>query len=130
MYQEPAQAERQDVAKTEQRAMPKVRPATDIVEREDGFHIFMDVPGASKESLTIDLNENELRIRAESKPNVHENAKDLHVEFGTVEYSRNFTISDVVDREKINANLKNGVLELFLPKAEKAKPKKIEIQAG
>ncbi|MFP4070956.1 MAG: Hsp20/alpha crystallin family protein [Desulfovibrionales bacterium] len=138
MYQKPeksegremAKKEGHDVAKKEQRALPRVRPATDILERTDGFHIYMDLPGASKESLHIDLNENELNIRAESAVKPREGAKDLHMEFGGVEYFRNFTISDVVDREKINASLKNGVLELFLPKAEKAKPKRIEIKSA
>ncbi|MCA1742706.1 MAG: Hsp20 family protein, partial [Desulfovibrionales bacterium] len=59
-----------------------------------------------------------------------EGVSNVHLEFGDCEYARSFTISDVVERENIKANLKNGVLEMFLPKAEKAKPRKIEIQAG
>jgi HSP20 family protein len=130
MYQED-KGEGKEVARQEQqRALPRVRPATDILEREDGFHIYMDMPGVNKDGLTIDLNENELTIRAESMVKPKEGAKDLHIEFGGMEYFRNFTISDVVDREKINASFKNGVLELFMPKAEKAKPKRIEIKSA
>ncbi|NCC58164.1 MAG: Hsp20 family protein, partial [Synergistales bacterium] len=51
-------------------------------------------------------------------------------EFGSGEYVRKFTLSDSVDRERIKASMKNGVLELFLPKAEKAKPRKIEIHSA
>jgi HSP20 family protein len=131
MYQEEAKGEGKEMARKEQqRALPRIRPATDILEREDGFHIYMDMPGVSKDDLVIDLNENELTIRAGSKVGPREGAKDLHMEFGGVEYFRNFTISDVVDREKINASFKNGVLELSMPKAEKAKPKKIEIKSA
>jgi HSP20 family protein len=130
MYQEEAKSEGKEVARKDQRALPRIRPATDILEREDGFHIFMDMPGVSKDDLHIDLNENELTIRAENKVDSKEGAKDLHMEFGGVEYFRNFTISDVVDREKINASFKNGVLELYMPKAEKAKPKRIEIKSA
>ena len=52
------------------------------------------------------------------------------MEFGGGEYFRSFTISHIVDKERIRATLKDGVLELFLPRLEKVQPRKIEIQAG
>ncbi|MDQ7032525.1 MAG: Hsp20/alpha crystallin family protein [Desulfonauticus sp.] len=104
-------------------------PYTDIIEKEDGFYIVMDLPGVDKDNLDIDLKENELEIRAKINWTKPEKAKDIHVEFVPGEFRRQFTISDVVDKEKIKANLKNGVLNLFLPKAEKAKPRKIKIVA-
>lgn len=112
------------------RNLPRVSPNTDIIEKEDGFHIYMDMPGVSKEKLVIDLKENDLEISAGSDYPRLEGVNNVHLEFGDCEYSRSFTISDVVDRENIKASLKNGVLELFLPKAAKAKPRKIQIQAG
>ena len=87
-----------------------------ILECEDGFHIFVDMPGVSKDDLSIDLRENELEIRGKSLSPREENARALHVEFGDGEYVRTFAISDGVDREGIRANLKKGLLELFLPK--------------
>jgi HSP20 family molecular chaperone IbpA len=90
----------------------------------------MDMPGVDKDSLSIDLRENELEIRGKSVVPREENAKVLHVEFGDGEYVRTFAISDGVDREGIRANLKKGLLELFLPKAARFKPRRIEIQAG
>ena len=54
----------------------------------------------------------------------------LHQEHQAVEYSRVFTISDTVDRERIDATLKNGVLDLLLPKAEAARPRRIEIKTS
>lgn len=104
-------------------------PATDILEKTDGFHIFMDMPGVAKENLAIDLNENELTIHGLSDYQLKESGKRLHSEFDKVEYSRTFTLSDVVDRDRIKAVLKDGVLDLHLPKAEQAKPRKIEIKA-
>ncbi len=109
--------------------LPRCNPDSDILEREDGFHIFMDLPGVAKEDLLIDLNDNELEISGRAEYQAHETAKDVHMEFGSGTYVRRFTISDTVDGERIKATIKNGVLELYLPKAEKAKPKKIEIQA-
>lgn len=119
-----------EVTPREQSALPKVKPVTDILERKDGFHIYMDMPGVVRDDLTIDLNDNELSVHAKAVLREGTLGKDVHVEFGSVEYIRNFTISDVVDGEKIEAKLKNGVLELFLPKAEKAVPKRIEIKSA
>lgn len=118
------------VKKSETNALPRFSPNTDIIEQQDGFHIYMDMPGVARENLVIDLKENDLEISARAVYPRMEGVSNVHLEFGDCEYARSFTISDVVDRENIKANLKNGVLEMFLPKAEKAKPRKIEIQAG
>ncbi len=119
-----------EVQKKETKTLPKFTPNTDIIEQQDGFHIYMDMPGVSKKDLVIDLKENDLEISARAEHPRMEGVSNVHLEFGDGEYVRSFTISDAVERENINASLKNGVLELFLPKAEKAKPRKIEIQAG
>lgn len=116
--------------KTEERQLPQVVPATDILEKEDGFHIFMDLPGVDKSGLTIDLNEEEVSIRALGTPGGREGVRITHSEFCACEYARTLTLSSVVDRARIKAVFKNGVLDLFLPKAEEAKPRRIEIQAG
>ncbi|WP_462323296.1 Hsp20/alpha crystallin family protein [Desulfoplanes sp.] len=116
-----------DIAK--KGTLPRFNPDADILERADGFHIFMDLPGVSKEDLLIDLKENELEISGKVEYPLDEKTKDVHIEFGSGTYVRRFTISDAVDAARINASMKNGVLELYLPKAEKAKPKKIEIHA-
>ena len=110
--------------------LPRYRQPADILEREDGFHIFMDVPGVSKEELAIDLNENELVVSGRSCPEPAEGEKFIEVEFGGCEYRRAFKLSNTVDREGIKAHVNNGVLELHLPKAQKAQPKRIEIKAG
>lgn len=120
----------QETEKKTMPALPRFRPNTDVVEREDGFHIYVDMPGVGKDDLSIDLRENELEIRGRAVYPREENAKALHVEFGDGEYVRTFTISDGVDRAGIRASLKKGLLELFLPKAARFKPRRIEIQAG
>jgi HSP20 family molecular chaperone IbpA len=120
-----------DVKTTEntKKALPRFRPAADIIEREDGFHVFLDMPGVRKEDLTIDLDENRLAITGPTQP-VSAGEKIHEAEFVQGEYHRSFTLSDTVDRGRIKASLENGVLELFLPKVEEVKPKRIEIQAG
>ncbi len=112
----------------------RFRPATDIIEMEDGFHIFMDLPGVSRETLSIDLNGAELSVTGrtayKSTPMEHAGAKFAHMEFSGGEYYRAFTISDDVDRDSITASLSHGVLELFLPRSAKHAPRRIEVQAG
>lgn len=122
-----------DIAKTQtgtETGVPRLRQASDIIEREDGFHIFMDMPGVSKDALSIDLEESELVVGGKAACELDAGEKYIEVEFGGCEYRRAFKLSEAVDREKIRANLKNGVLELFLPKAEAAQPRRIEIKAG
>ncbi len=108
-----------------------VMPATDILEGADGFHIVMDLPGVASESLSIDLEQNELTIRGESEyaPTRQEEDHCMRAEFEAQIYERVFTLSDMVDRERIKATVKDGVLDLFLPKAETMKPRRIEIKA-
>ena len=119
-----------NAVKTEERRLPRVKPATDIIEKEDGFYIFVDMPGVSKEALVIDLNEDELKVSGKADYPLPEGRKLGHVEFGGGEYFRSFTISHIVDKDRIKATLKDGVLELYLPRHEKVQPRKIEIQAG
>lgn len=124
-----------DVKKSEQQAQqekryPLVRPATDIIEREDGFHIFMDLPGVRREDLVIDLHDNELKVSGKAVHPTQVKGETLAMEFTSGEYTRTFTLSDAVNRANIKASMRNGVLELHLPKAEKLQPKRIEIQAG
>ena len=115
---------------TEERRLPRVKPATDIIEKEDGFYIYVDMPGVEKKDLVIDLNEDELKVSGKAEYTEPEGRKLAHVEFGGGEYFRSFTVSHIVDKERIRASLTDGVLELFLPRQEKVQPRKIEIQAG
>ncbi|MGD9608502.1 MAG: Hsp20/alpha crystallin family protein [Desulfovibrionaceae bacterium] len=120
----------ENASRMEERRLPRVKPATDIIEKEDGFYIYVDLPGVAKKDLVIDLNEDEIKVSGKAEYDAPEGRKLAHVEFGGGEYFRSFTISHIVDKERIRATLKDGVLELFLPRLEKVQPRKIEIQAG
>jgi len=115
-------------AKTEAKPLPRVSPATDILEREDGFHVYMDIPGVRREDLKIDINENELVVTGRAMQGASDKETFLEVQFGPGEYMRSVTLSDFVDRERISAVLKDGVLSLHLPRLEKAQPRRIPIQ--
>ncbi len=116
--------------KRDERKLPRVKPATDVIEKEDGYYIYMDMPGVAKEDLVIDLNEDDIRVSGKAEYEAPAGRKIGHVEFGNGEYFRSFTVSHQVDKDRIKASLVNGVLELHLPKAEKSQPRKITIQQG
>lgn len=116
-------------ARGEAKALPRVSPATDILEREDGFHIFMDIPGVRREDLKIDINENELLVTGRAMQGASDKETFLEVQFGPGEYVRAVALSDLVDRERIAAVLKDGVLAIHLPRLEKTAPRRIPIQA-
>jgi HSP20 family molecular chaperone IbpA len=101
-------------------------PAVDIFESDDKLTLVADMPGVDKDGLDISLEKGVLTIngavQAESR------GKALLREFSNANYYRQFKFSEHIDAEKSVADLKNGVLTLEVPKAESAKPKKIEIK--
>lgn len=103
-------------------------PLIDIFEEPDGLVLLADLPGAIEDSVAIELEDNLLTLRAETRRTVPESASALLEEFPFGCYQRTFILSDEVDRSRISAELKHGVLRISLPKAERAKPRRIEIK--
>lgn len=110
--------------------MPKaaLAPAVDIAEGESGITLFADMPGVSKERLTIKVEGDNLTIEGEAQINVPENIELLHSEVRSPYFRRSFTLSRDLDPGKIEATLKNGVLQMHIPKLEEARPKRIEVK--
>lgn len=119
-----------DIARKDDKSLARYRPATDILEREDGFYIYMDLPGVKKEDMLIDLQEDELTVSGRTSLERVEGEHFVEMQFGDCEYVRSISVTDIVDRERIKANLEDGVLELHLPKVEKVQPKRITISQG
>lgn len=119
-----------ELQKKDERNLPRYRPATDILEGEDGFYIYMDLPGVKRENMVIDLQDDELTVTGRTSLSISENEHFVEMQFGDCEYVRSVSITDIIDRERIKANLDGGVLELHLPKVEKIQPKRIEIIQG
>jgi HSP20 family molecular chaperone IbpA len=109
------------------RGLPRLHPLTDVIEREDGLHIFMDMPGVAKEDLRVELDSSELTVSARSSHPWKADEKFLEIEFGGCEYRRQFKLSQEIDRNRVKAVLKNGVLEVFLPNSKSSSPSRIEI---
>jgi HSP20 family protein len=104
-------------------------PPIDIHEGPEGLLLEADLPGATEQNLQVQLEDNVLSLYARIDARPHEGARVLHEEYSLGDFQRSFILSDEVDRERITANLKDGVLRLFLPKAERARVRRIEIKA-
>ncbi|MES9996475.1 Hsp20 family protein [Desulfovibrio aminophilus] len=117
-------------ADTNEKSLPVLRPATDILERADGYWVYMDMPGVNREDLVLDLRETELAVSGKTRGLPSENERFLEVQFGSGEFRQTIALPDIVDRGGIKATLKNGVLELFMPKVARVQPRRIDIQAG
>jgi HSP20 family molecular chaperone IbpA len=104
-------------------------PPIDIHEGPDGLLLEADLPGATEQNLQVQLEDNVLSLYARIDAPAHEAVRVLHEEYRLGDYQRSFILSDEVDRERITADLKDGVLRLFLPKAERARVRRIEIKA-
>ncbi len=102
-------------------------PKVDISENEKSMVLTAEMPGVGESDAEITLERNVLTISGTPKFKTFENYEMVYSEFGKYTYKRSFTISDEFDKEKIEANVKNGLLTVVLPKAEKAAARKISI---
>lgn len=105
-------------------------PAVDIFETETEITLLADLPGVKPDDLNIDLRDMVLTLSGEVAPWEGAEEEDLLIEYEMGRYFRQFTLSEVIDQAKIDAQLADGVLRLTLPKVEKATPRKISAKAG
>jgi HSP20 family protein len=105
-------------------------PFVDIAEKGESFEITADVPGAVKDGVEIEVSGDLLTARIKAKAPDVGGLPLLHREYVTGDYEVSFKLSDGVDRDKIEAELTNGVLRLTLPKAEAVKPRQIKVKVA
>ena len=101
-------------------------PAVDIFEQEGGLTLVADMPGVSSKELKIDIDKGVLTL--EGTAAISQAGDRLYREFAPTGYYRQFQLPEHIDVEKVDAELKNGVLTLRLPKAAAALPKRIEVK--
>jgi HSP20 family molecular chaperone IbpA len=104
-------------------------PAVDIIERKDDIIVIADMPGVDENSVDIMIEKNVLTLYGKVEADIPEKHVLYLSEYGIGDYQRVFTLTDEVDREKIQATVKNGVLRIVLPKAEAVKTRKIAVKA-
>jgi HSP20 family protein len=106
------------------------KPDVDIVERKDDTVLTADMPGVDEKTLDITLEKNVISIRGAVEPDIPSGCRLAHGEYTVGDYERTFTLSDEVDKDRIQATIKNGVLKLVLPKAAAVKARKITVSAA
>ncbi|MBN2549084.1 MAG: Hsp20/alpha crystallin family protein [Anaerolineales bacterium] len=112
------------------RECPCFVPRADIYELEDKLVIVTDVPGVNESSVDITLEKNILTINAYIEMDDLQGYSAAYAEYETGDYQRSFRLSEEVDQANIQAEIKNGVLRVYLPKAPEAQARKISVRAG
>ena len=105
-------------------------PRVDVLENESGITILADLPGVAKENLEIKLEGDALVIEGTMKPVALGKLEPVYAEVRLARYRRSFTLSRELDASRIEANLKDGVLNLRIPKQTKAQPRRISVQVS
>jgi len=114
----------------EQERRVTLTPPVDIVEDSKAVTLWADLPGVSKEKLDIRVHDGSLSIEGESALPAPSAVRYSHAEVRAPFFARRFTISDDFDTSKIEANLKDGVLKLVIPRREQAQPRRVEVKLG
>jgi HSP20 family protein len=105
-------------------------PWVDIYEEATGITLQADLPGVNKDKLTLRVDSDTLLIEGEATLDVPQNMEVIYAELRLPRYRRSFTLSRELATDKIEANLKDGVLTVRIPKSEAALPRKIEVKTA
>jgi HSP20 family protein len=105
-----------------------IRPPVDIYEDSDGITLLADLPGVSKERLNMRVENQSLVIEGQVQFDLPEQAEALYADVRSSVYRRSFALSAELETEKIEANLKDGVLTVRIPKRAELRARRIEIQ--
>lgn len=117
-------------AQRTQAAEAPIRPPVDIWENKDGIVLCADMPGVSKDRLNLHIDGNNLIVEGQVEFELPENAEALYADVRSSLYRRSFSLSGELETGKIEANLKDGVLTVRIPKRAELRPRKIEVQSS
>jgi HSP20 family molecular chaperone IbpA len=105
-------------------------PDVDICETADSLWLWADMPGVEEDAIQVNLADGVLSIEGRVAVKEYENLSPVYAEYNVGNYARRFTVSSNIDPDRITARMTNGVLEIELPKAERAKPRRIPISTN
>jgi HSP20 family molecular chaperone IbpA len=108
---------------------PALVPPVDVIEDDSGITLYADLPGVPKEKLDLRADGDTLIIEGEMALQMPKGMEATHIEVSLPRYRRVFTLSKELDTEKLSAELKQGVLKVRIQKAERARPRRIEVRA-
>jgi HSP20 family molecular chaperone IbpA len=104
-------------------------PAVDIFENADGITVQAEMPGVSKDHLNIQADRNNLLIEGDVVIDMPAGIEALYADMQATKYRRSFTLSAELEAERIEANLRDGLLTVRIPKRAEFRPRKIEVRA-
>ena len=102
-------------------------PTADIFETEEALTVVLEMPGVSKENVDINVEEGVLTVEGRIDFGKYQGMRPVYSEYNVGPYRRSFRVSAQIDQDKISAEMQDGVITLTLPKAEKAKPRRIKV---
>jgi HSP20 family protein len=102
-------------------------PVTDIFETDQALTLVLEMPGVSRDRVEVRVENDVLSIEGRIDFTAYENLRPVYTEYNIGNYTRTFQLSSKIEQEGISAALKDGVMTLVLPKAEKAKPRRITV---
>ena len=102
-------------------------PITDIFETDQALTVILEMPGVDKEKVDVNVENDILTIEGRIDYSKYEGLQPVYTEYNIGHYVRSFQISSKIEQGEISAELRDGVMTLVLPKAEKAKPRKIKV---
>lgn len=116
-------------AKREERKETLV-PAVDIFEQSNALHVIADMPGVTRESLSIEVDNNILTLEGEVRLDMPEGLSAIYAEVRAQRFMRRFTLSHEIEADAIEARIENGVVHLVLPKKETHRRRRIDVKAA
>jgi HSP20 family protein len=127
-----ATKEKQQLSKGQEQTRPGryYVPEVNIYEFEDSLKLWADMPGVKEKDVDVTLKDGMLTLVGKVSTEIYNGLRPLYTEYNIGNYYREFVLNEDIDESKIRATMRNGVLELTLPKKEHAKPRRIEVQAG
>lgn len=127
-----ATKEKQQLSKGQEQTRPGryYVPDVNIYEFEDSLRLWADMPGVKEKDVDVTLKDGMLTLAGKVSTELYNGLRPLYTEYNIGNYYREFVLNEDIDESKIRATMRNGVLELTLPKKEHAKPRRIEVQAG
>jgi HSP20 family protein len=128
-----AQVQSQDRGQLEQKQQEPslvLAPPADIFENGDGIGIVLDMPGVTKDRLTVKSDRNELVIEGEASIDMPAAMQSAYAEVRSARYRRTFVLTNELDSDLVEASMKDGVLSIRIPRRAELKPRQIEIQTA
>jgi HSP20 family protein len=107
-----------------------LRPPVDIFEDAKGITLRADMPGVSREHLNIQVDKESLTVEGDARIEMPDDMEALYADVRSTRYRRSFAMSSELDTDRIEASLKDGVLDLRIHKRAEVQPRKIEVRSG